>query len=445
MNSFGSLHSAPTEASDVAGSSSEPWSQYATCPPTEASGLWNHQTSAPGASLAPGRDCRSSQDHQNEFQQSQSPLDTTAITTPSLGSYDSIQASPMHQRMFQESQPSANPLGNSSFRELHNVNHQLCNVSWRKDFETGYTPQATRCEHEEGESSNFSIDFQQDESKGMLTSSSTAPIAIPQRRNSNSLPPVSVSGAAEYALPTYVNPSQNNESWRKMQSKDRDIEVSMQLLRQQEQTLIAEGVRPKHGMANAWYASPDQDVRHSSHKCISSSSYPATDPSATNQNNIDNMNQGSTAAVRTPQSRECYQPYQASSFPPTAGRFPMHMSAFPDQQNNCSFVSDSGSVASTTSAPSLPMRRRSSKNCAFRRPRSGSLTAVPEYNHLKPKFSPPGAPVPTRGRRRGRLAPATALAAGQKRSDGTVCIRCKMFKQTASKLIFRPSVLLTWG
>ena len=359
---------------------------------------------------------------------SQSPLDTNAIATPSLGSYDSCQASPMHERLLRESQSFANSLSNSPFRELGNVNHELCNISWSQNLEAESTLEATGRRQEEWENSNFSNNLQQDESPDTLTSSSIAPIDIPGRGSLTSPPYIGVSSAAEHALPTYANQSQQGKSWRKMQC-NRDIEVSMELLRQEEQNLIAERVEPKHGLASASYALPDQDVRHFGHGRMSNSSHTATGPSATDQNAVEIMDQDSISTVRSPQSSKFYQPFQASSFPPTAGHFPVQVCTFPDHQNKPIFLSGSGTVVSSASATTLPIRRRSSKNGPSRRPRSGSLTAVPEYDHVRSRFVPT---VPTRGRRRGRLPPATASAAGQKRSDGTVCIRCKMFKQTVS-------------
>ena len=114
----------------------------------------------------------------------------------------------------------------------------------------------------------------------------------------------------------------------------------------------------------------------------------------------------------------------SSSLPPSADSFPAYM---PPMQR----IRPQRTVA-TTSQPTL---KESSKATSARgsRSRSGSLSIIREYGH-----SQQGSPFISRngsakGKRKGPLPTATALAAAQKRKDGNVCIRCRTMKMTVGR------------
>lgn len=111
----------------------------------------------------------------------------------------------------------------------------------------------------------------------------------------------------------------------------------------------------------------------------------------------------------------------SSSLPPSADSFPDYM---PPMQR----LKPHRAIAST----SQPTAKDSSKATSARgsRSRSGSLSIIREYGH-----SQQGSPIishngSAKGKRKGPLPTATALAAAQKRKDGNVCIRCRTMKMT---------------
>ena len=119
-----------------------------------------------------------------------------------------------------------------------------------------------------------------------------------------------------------------------------------------------------------------------------------------------------------------YQADLSSSYPPSAGRFPTNRAHMP--VSDCSNVSASQLDTNVLGGKSLPMRNKASKCRIPTESSTSSTKPTDECSTIRLGSSPASA---SRGRRRGRLDPETAFAAGQKRSDGSVCIRCKMMKQ----------------
>lgn len=141
-----------------------------------------------------------------------------------------------------------------------------------------------------------------------------------------------------------------------------------------------------------------------------------------NQDYDDSNNLDQPGAIRIEGSSGHYKPNLASSFPPSADCFPDYLPMSQKRRPHRAIAS--------TSQPSL---KSSNKPTSARGSRSGSLSIIREYGH-----SQQGGPVLSRdgsakGRRKGPLPTATALAAAQKRKDGNVCIRCRTMKMTVGR------------
>lgn len=143
-------------------------------------------------------------------------------------------------------------------------------------------------------------------------------------------------------------------------------------------------------------------------------------------------------AIMIPGSSKRYDADLTSSFPPTAGHFPDYVPIIRTPERHQSTLSRSQPTMCFPKQARFSMRTKNSKTKPSRRSRSGSLKVIQEHDN-----SLGSSPTDSlRGRRKGHLDRATALAAGQKRSDGTVCIRCKMMKQTASAVMSVGHLLL---
>ena len=134
-------------------------------------------------------------------------------------------------------------------------------------------------------------------------------------------------------------------------------------------------------------------------------------------------------AIKIGGSSRHYKPDLPSSFPPTADCYPDYI---PPMQNR-TVTPTSEPTFFPTSPPNLPFRRNSTRSTSTRASRSGSLSIIREYGH-----SQHGSPNLSRnssgkGKRKGPLPPATAVAAAQKRKDGSVCIRCRTMKMTVGR------------
>lgn len=127
-------------------------------------------------------------------------------------------------------------------------------------------------------------------------------------------------------------------------------------------------------------------------------------------------------AIRIEGSSGHYKSNLPSSFPPSADCFPDYLPMAQKPRPHRAIAS--------TSQPSL---KNANKSTSARGSRSGSLSIIREYGHHQQ-----GSPVLSRngsakGKRRGPLPTATALAAAQKRKEGNVCIRCRTMKMTVGR------------
>lgn len=118
---------------------------------------------------------------------------------------------------------------------------------------------------------------------------------------------------------------------------------------------------------------------------------------------------------------ERFQPNIASSFPPTAGFFPQY---WPDKQNTKN--------TKPTSGP-FPLRPaiRSRTNRQVSISTIDQLSVIHEYGK---GTNIPSAQASRKGRRAGPLSKAKATQAAIIRKNKSVCIRCKMMKQSVRTL-----------
>ena len=150
-----------------------------------------------------------------------------------------------------------------------------------------------------------------------------------------------------------------------------------------------------------------------------------------------NYNGGNTldhpGAMKIAGSSGHYKSGLTSSYPPSADCIPDYMSTTQSSRPHRAMEPSSQTTFVPPSPPNRPTRKYSGKATSARGSRSGSLSIIREYGH-----APQGSPNVSRngsvkGKRKGPLPPATALAAAQKRKDGNVCIRCRTMKMTVGK------------
>lgn len=117
----------------------------------------------------------------------------------------------------------------------------------------------------------------------------------------------------------------------------------------------------------------------------------------------------------------------ASSFPPTVGCFPQY---WPNKQNV------KGAKPTSGSFPLRPvMRSRSNRKVSITT--EPQLSVIHEYG--KGAFVP-STHVSRKGRRAGPLSKAKATQAAIIRKNKSVCIRCKMMKQSVCSLLFLETI-----
>lgn len=111
----------------------------------------------------------------------------------------------------------------------------------------------------------------------------------------------------------------------------------------------------------------------------------------------------------------------ASSFPPTAGHFPEYWS---DKQAPPNIPNEKKPSSSIALRPTTRPPRVNRKSISM-----GEVSRSAIHGHGK---SAPTAPVSRKGRRAGPLSKAKATQAAIIRKNKSVCIRCKMMKQSVS-------------
>lgn len=154
---------------------------------------------------------------------------------------------------------------------------------------------------------------------------------------------------------------------------------------------------------------------------------------ATSQINDDTTSLDHPGAIKIGRSSGHYRSGPPSTFPPSADHFPDFMPTSQIPRQHRAVASISQPILYSSSPPNLPCRKDSNKSISARGSRSGSLSVIREYGH-----SQHGSPILSRngsvkGKRKGPLPTATALAAAQKRKDGSVCIRCRTMKMTVDR------------
>ena len=138
-------------------------------------------------------------------------------------------------------------------------------------------------------------------------------------------------------------------------------------------------------------------------------------------------------AIKIKGSSGHYKLDLASSYPPSADCFPNHMPTMHNPRPHRANTSTSQPTSFSSSPPNISSRKNSSKSTSAGGSTPGSLSIIQEFGHSQhgsPIFSRSGS---AKGKRKGPLATATALAAAQKRKDGSVCIRCRTMKMTVGR------------
>lgn len=120
-------------------------------------------------------------------------------------------------------------------------------------------------------------------------------------------------------------------------------------------------------------------------------------------------------------TRERFLPGVASSFPPTAGHFPEYWPSMQTPPNIQNAKKSSGAIALRPTARPPRVNRKSI-----------SMGEVSGSAMLGRGKSTPTAHVARKGRRAGPLSKAKATQAAIIRKNKSVCIRCKMMKQSVS-------------
>jgi len=394
---------------------------------------WSHlQTFASGASSAPGLAYISSRVQQNgtpsQFLCPESSLGS------SCGSHNYHRASPLQQRMLSDSNFAQNTRINSFSGGLQHSIRQPAKVPLPDYFGQDYTVG----EEDGGEGarspiSGFPSLFQDEQrTRGDLASSTAETRPIPCRRRVERLGMEGMGNATNFILglpDESIDRGLTGESRQRLQPEDPEFLTAMEPSWQQEQTLNA-GISGIFGSANAGCEPSGQDLWMKNEDLRPNRRYRNVYEPGIHEA-ITECVPDYPGAIMIPGSSKHYDADQTSSFPPTAGHYPDYVVTVRAPEHHQSTPSSSPPPMNFPKYRSLPMRRKTSKTKPSGRSRSGSLKTIQEHDHSLGR-SPTGS---LRGRRKGQLNAATALAAGQKRSDGTVCIRCKMMKQTASAVM----------
>ena len=296
--------------------------------------------------------------------------------------------------------------------------------------------------HDTGESDtlDFPSSFSDEEpNMGALSSAATAPIAIPRRLGPRSTTFDNRLHGLYHPLSSYdesVAYSRNDGPRQELRSEDPELVSAAESSWQQQQTLPG----PIYGLAASQHQGLGQatwaDAKYQTLQTLRTSDIVTNGEGSCLPTKID-VSQGNTGAITIPRASEHYQVNLSSSCPPTTDHVSAHMRDVLRPQKHRSTISTSQPTSFLLNSASLPMRRKPSRNKSTRNTKSGFLKAITNNDHGTQGSSPP---ILVRGRRNGRLSPATAIAASQKRSDGTVCIRCKMMKMTVSTRILMFSV-----
>lgn len=139
---------------------------------------------------------------------------------------------------------------------------------------------------------------------------------------------------------------------------------------------------------------------------------------------------------------ERFLPGVASSFPPTAGYFPEY---WPSKQTPPNIQDAKKSSSSIALRPTTRPPRVNRKSISM-----GEVSGSAIHGHAK---SAPTISMARKGRRAGPLSKAKATQAAIIRKNKSVCIRCKMMKQSVSSFVMEASIrsladtafIVLWG
>lgn len=399
--------------------------------PVEIRGSWSHtEMLASVASSPPCLTNTTSRRYPNGWPSQSPPRFQEQGSFGSFqGSHKHHDASPLQQRMLHESQSAQNTFNEGYSGRLPHAARQHSGTSQSNSFLRDHTTiEEDRSKVEVSQSSASSSLLLDDQPMPRsLTSSTIESLPIPRGDEGRELRMEGTDHGTDYTAEwpnEGIGWGLTGEFWQN-RSEDLDFLTGGAPFWENSQSSNF-GAGGMTSSANTRYELPGQDSGPNSQTSPPNDFYgadnePSHDATATSSVNY-------PGAIEVPRSSKQYDPSLTSSFPPTAGHYPDFVPTFSIATSNKTTLPNPLPTMMFPKHRSLPMRRKTSKTKATGRSRSGSLRTIQEHEQIF-GTSPTGS---LRGRRKGRLDPATAFAASQKRFKGTVCIRCKMMKQKVS-------------
>ena len=425
-HSFDQVHSAPARTWNIGGHGLDFASQQVD-PFIEGHVLLDHlQTSAPGASSAPGLDYISSQIPQRW---PSSLWDPNAMFAPVNRPEHFDRASPIQRKMLHDSHRTFH----NSAAELQQSTPQAMGVP--QPF-FGEESSGVRGNSHEVSSTGIpcfpSFASIYEPSTTHLTSSTLSPVDIPGRRKVENSATINYPCAPGYTSESYTDdvttrlagdfgtlePQKINPSFAKIRL--------FQQQQQQQQLQMAPG--PIDITTGSSLEAQNRNCWKGTRSPISQSLENEINGGEFRQTSHDLPPSSYPGAMKIPQTRKDHQADQSSSFPLTTNQRSIYLRDIPNPPKHRASISASQPTIILPNDSSFPMRRKSSRK-STRTSRSGSRKAIAEIGHDSLGSSPTRS---IRGRRNGPLDQAVALGARQKRSNGEVCIRCKIMKQAVS-------------
>ena len=393
--------------------------QYEGSPSVRESEPWSHLQTF--ALSAPEHNDQCSQDFQIEAisQWSSSLQDNEMFRSSTTESRHPRQGSVKHKRMQENPYSAAGCCTQhshfrnqaSSARSLHLANFGTLE---HRMSDAGEQPMA---------GSSTSSSFSQPATSGLHTESpffhsrSTLPLHDP---TFNELKARGTGLRQSLEVDVSLSPGLDDESGRSLMPTDQNALIPQELSWRQHAHLPFE--HQFSTSADAAYGSYDLGLTANDHGWPSDYIRDPASGLATCRTYDDTKTLEHPGAIKIEGSSGHYKHGLPSSFPPSTDCFPDYTSTMQKSRPP--------RVSASTSHPTL---KTYNKPTSARGSRSGSLSIIREYGH-----SQQGSPILSRngsakGKRKGPLATATALAAAKKRKDGSVCIRCRTMKMTVGR------------
>ena len=407
--------------------------QYEDSSPVRESEPWSHLQTF--ALSAPGHDDQSSQDFQIEaISQWPSSLQDNEMLRPSTTeSCHQRQVSAKHKRM-QEDPHSAE----GNFTQYSRLRNQTRNARGPHSANFGtFEHRTSHAGEQQMVGSSSSSSFSQPATSGLHMESSPAQLFESQAAYPSHYPTFSelkgndIGPRQDLETDFSLNRGLIDEAGHSSLPGNQDVLTPQELSWRQHDHLL---FRRQHSTsADTAYSSYDLGLTASDHAWPSDFIHDPAFEFATCQTYNDSNTLDHPGAIKIAGSGGHYKSGLTSSFPPSADCFPDYMPTMQKSKPYRAIASTSQPSVLPSSPPNRPSRKNSGKPTSARGSRSGSLSIIREHGHApqgSPNLSQSG---PVKGKRKGPLPPATALAAAQKRKDGNVCIRCRTRKMTVGR------------